>query len=223
MFRASMLPAAFNNDWSFQYGNQLNDYLIRSVSRSLNNGTCNCVISDTCQESLHIGPLDLVLPDLVKGCSPIDGLQMSTLECFFSSNCIDTILTYLEYYTQMDGSSPISFVPPTVLPMIVHPLDNSISSRFLPNTSIDILISELFVEQLNTTISYENYFKSCAPSICHYEYERQNDILYVATSVLGLYGGLTIILRFITWNSTVLLQAFTNYLRMRRTMVRPTA
>ncbi|CAF4194499.1 unnamed protein product, partial [Rotaria sordida] len=163
MFQISMLPSSFNNDWLLQYGNEQNDYLLRSVPRLFTNSTCNCAASDKCQEPLRIGPPNLVLPGLVKGCSPVVGLQMSTLECFFSSDCIATILTYLEYYTQMDGSPPAHFIPPMVLPLMLDPLDNSIPSRFSPNTSIDTIISEMLVEQLNRTITYENYFASCTP------------------------------------------------------------
>ncbi|CAF4441305.1 unnamed protein product [Rotaria sp. Silwood2] len=103
LFHFSFLPTAFNNDWLLEYGDESDGYLIRSVPRSFTNTTCNCMISGACKEPLRIGPPDLFLPGLVVGCLPFDGLRMSTLECFFSSSCISTILTYLEYYTQMDG------------------------------------------------------------------------------------------------------------------------
>ncbi|CAF4909751.1 unnamed protein product [Rotaria sp. Silwood1] len=150
------------------------------------------MISATCQEPLRIGPSDLFLPGLVVGCSPYEGLRMSTLECFFSSTCISTILTYLEYYTQMDGSPPINFVPPTDLPLSISPLDNSTPSRFLKNTSIGTLLNEFFIEEWTYKISYEDYFAACAPTSCTFKYVTHNNILYVATSILGLYGGLTI-------------------------------
>ncbi|CAF1297815.1 unnamed protein product [Rotaria sordida] len=159
------------------------------------------MISGTCHEQLRIGPPGLFLPGLVVGCLPYDGLRMSTLECFFSSSCISTILTYLEYYTQIDGSPPINFVPPTVLPITISPLDNSTPSRFSKNTSIGILLDEYFLEEWTVTSSYEDYFAACAPTHCNFEYVTRNNLLYVATSVLGLYGGLMIGLRFITWNA----------------------
>ncbi|CAF3772842.1 unnamed protein product [Rotaria sp. Silwood1] len=90
---------------------------------------------------------------------------------------------------------------PTVPPFVVAPLDNSTPSRFSPNTLIGTLIDELFIEQWTKTSSYKNYFAACAPSLCRYEYLRRNSILYVVTSVLALYGGLTVGLRFIIWNS----------------------
>ncbi|CAF1270594.1 unnamed protein product [Rotaria sordida] len=174
------------------------------------------MVSGTCQEPLRIGPPDLFLPGLVVGCLPIDGLRMSTLECFFSSSCISTILTYLEYYTQMDGSPPINFVPPTVLPLTISPLDNSTPSRFPKNTSIGTLMDEYFIEEWTFRMSYEDYFTACAPTHCNFEYVTRNNMLYVATSVLGLYGGLTIGLRFIIWNVIGLYRSLKKHIRSRR-------
>ncbi|CAF3635148.1 unnamed protein product [Rotaria sp. Silwood1] len=174
------------------------------------------MISTTCQEPLRIGPPGLFLPGLVVGCLPMEGLRMSTLECFFSSSCISTILTYLEYYIQMDGSPPIDFVPPTVLPLTISPLNDSIPSRFSKNTTIGTLIDEYFLEDWTYEISYENYFAACAPSHCNFDYVTRNNILYVATSVFGLYGGLTIGLRFIIWHVIRFYRLMENNIHSRR-------
>ncbi|CAF3591343.1 unnamed protein product [Rotaria sp. Silwood1] len=216
MLHFTFLPTAFNTDWSLEYGDQSDGYLIRSIPRVFSNTTCNCMISTTCQEPLRIGPSGLFLPGLVVGCLPMEGLRMSTLECFFSSSCISTILTYLEYYIQMDGSPPIDFVPPTILPLAISPLNNSIPSRFSKNTTIGTLIDEYFLEDWTYEISYENYFAACAPSHCNFEYVTRNNILYVATSVLGLYGGLTIGLRFIIWHVIRFYRLMKNYIHSGR-------
>ncbi|CAF0877763.1 unnamed protein product [Rotaria sordida] len=177
------------------------------------------MISGACQEPLRIGPPGLFLPGLVVGCLPYDGLRMSTLECFFSSSCISTILTYLEYYTQMDGSPPTDFVPPKVLPLTISPLDSSIPSNFSKNTSIGTLLDEYFLEGWTYTASYEAYFAACAPSHCNFEYATRNNLLHAATSVLGLYGGLTIGLRFIIWNVIRLYRWMKRRIRSRRVTV----
>ncbi|CAF0959993.1 unnamed protein product [Rotaria sordida] len=219
MFHLSFLPTTFNTDWLLEYGDESDGYLIRSVPRVFTNSTCNCMISGACQEPLRIGPPGLFLPGLVVGCLPYDGLRMSTLECFFSSSCISTILTYLEYYTQMDGSPPINFIPPTVLPINISPLDNSTPSRFPKNTSIGTLLDEYFLEEWKYNVSYEDYFAACAPTHCNFEYVTRNNLLYVATSVLGLYGGLTIGLRFITWNAMWLYRWMTKRIRSHRVTI----
>ncbi|CAF3375018.1 unnamed protein product [Rotaria socialis] len=52
------------------------------LPRIYSNITYNCAASDACQRLLRIGPSDLILPGLVVGCLPLDGLRLSTLECF---------------------------------------------------------------------------------------------------------------------------------------------
>jgi hypothetical protein len=143
LLEANLIPSVFGTDWSIEYGNASNDYLIRNIPRMYANDTCNCAVSSKCHESLRIGPPDLILPGLVIGCLPMDGLRVSTLECFFSSSCINTILSYLEYYMLPDKSHPTNFTLPEVLPLIVDPLNKSTPSRFSSTTLIGTIIDEL--------------------------------------------------------------------------------
>ena len=220
----SFLSTAFNTDWSLEFGDASNSYRLRSVPREYANGTCNCVISKDCHEPLRVGPPDLVLPGLVIGCLPIDGLRLSTLECFFSSSCINTILSFLDYYTQMDESPPLNFIPPATPPLVITPLNNSISSRFSPSSPIGMLMDELFIERWANESNYESYFSACAPSVCYYEYVRRNDVLYVMASLVSLYGGLTVSLRFIVWNGLRIYQKFKGWCKLnKRVAVQPSA
>lgn len=221
MFEGNLFPTAFNTDWTIEYGNQSNGYLVRSVPRLYMNNTCNCIVSNSCQHYLRIGSPGLILPGLVVGCSPIEGLRMSTLECFYSSDCISTIITYLEYYTQMDGSSPNNFNSSTAPLIAFRPLDNSTKSRFLPNSSIGTLINEVFIEDWISEASYEKYFKACLPSACQYQYTKRQDIVYITTSLLALYGGLTVGWRSIVWNALLLYQWIKRWYLTRCTTVQP--
>ena len=197
LFQSNMLPTAFNIDWSLEYGNELNGYLLRSVPRAFGNSGCNCAGSGQCRESLRLDLNDSTLPGLAVGCSPISGLRMSTLECFFSSSCITALLNFTDYYT---GSSGLSSIVLLVLPM-----NSSTPSRFAHNESIGTLIDSLFIETVPTSTSYEKYFVACAPSACHYEYIiKRNDTLRMTTIVLGLLGGLAIFWRFIVYNAAKL-------------------
>ena len=53
------------------------------------------------------------------------------------------------------------------------------------------------LEDYNIDISYENYFSKCVPSSCTYSYVVHGNILDITQTVVGLYGGLVIITRFI--------------------------
>ncbi|CAF1630987.1 unnamed protein product [Rotaria sordida] len=116
----------------------------------------------------------------------------------------------------MDGSPPIDFVPPTELPLNISPLNSSTPSRFPQNTSIGTLLDEFFLEEWIVKASYEGYFAACAPTHCTFKYVTRNNMLYVATSILGLYGGLTIGLRFIIWNVISLYRLIKKRIRSHR-------
>lgn len=201
MIASHYFPSAFNTDWLIEYGNASNGYLVRNVQYLFDNGTCSCAVSSTCRKPLRIGPANLIIEGLVVGCLPMHGLRMSTLECFYSFDCIRTVLSYLDYFMSTDGSPPLNFTIPQELPITIAPLDAAIVLRFLPNTSVDTLINEVFVEQWNKTSSYGDYFKMCAPTMCRYEYMQRRDALFITTYLLGLYGGLTVSLRFISWRT----------------------
>lgn len=197
---ANPLATAFNTNWLIKYTDASNDHLIRAVPRPYANSTCTCAISNQCQEPLQIGPPDLILPGLIMGCLPTTGLRMSTLECFYSQTCINTIIDHLEYYTEINGSLPTNFTVPTHRSIEIRPLNSSMSSRFSMNSSVGSILDYLFIEEWRNTSYYANYFRMCNPNACGYQYYRQQDGLYVLMSLLGLYGGLTVALRFFTWN-----------------------
>jgi hypothetical protein len=86
---------------------------------------------------------------------------------------------------------------------IPNPLDISLYTRFTPASSIliGILIDELFIETWQNTSNYSDYFSVCAPSTCRYTYMERNTAIYMLTTFLGLYDGLTIGLKFLVWHA----------------------
>ena len=90
-----------------------------------------------------------------------------------------------------------------------------------PTDLIGSLVDEAFIDQSNQTILYETYFAACAPASCYYTYVKKNDNSYIIAALLSLYGGLTIILRFIIWHSVQMYQSIKRRLRSRTTPVEP--
>ena len=105
--------------------------------------------------------------------------------------------------------------------MSLTPLNPSILTSFLPTTPIGTIINAMFIEEMNKTVSYENYFAWCAPIKCQYQKVTRNNVLYVATTVLSYYGGLSIALRFITWNGVIFYRWIKTYLRRCHATVQP--
>lgn len=221
IFDANLHATTFNTDWSLEPGNLSNGYLIRNVPVTFPNSSCNCVVSGECQRPLRIGPVNMILPGLFVGCTPLHGLHISTLECFFSSDCIANIVNHLGYLTHADGNPPSNFSFSRNAPVVIAALNSSLQSRYLPTTPIGQLISEMVVEEWMISSSYETYFNICAPSFCRYEYATRKSVFFVVASLLGIYGGLTVGLRLAVWNGALLYRSLYRRCRTRSTAVQP--
>ena len=109
---------------------------------------------------------------MMAGCYAIEALVQTTLECFYDQECINA-----------DGTFPS---------LDISTLEKS---QFNMNTTIEVLLNHLMVEEYFTNISYEKYFNACAPSSCTYSYIGHGSTVEAITSLIGLYGGLVIITR----------------------------
>ena len=113
------------------------------------------------------------------GCSPIDSLLYSTLKSFYNQTTIDSFLLF--FRNSSDNFTCLNANHPTIFP---------------PNyTTLETIIKASFIEEWNDNIDYVSYFNICAPKLCTYTSDEH--ILHSISTVLGLYGGLSIILRFL--------------------------
>ncbi len=51
------------------------------------------------------------------------------------------------------------------------------------------LINALFVETWQNQSNYTAYFEICHPFECRYTVRDRNNLLFILTTILGLYGG----------------------------------
>lgn len=59
------------------------------------------------------------------------------------------------------------------------------------------LVNNVFIEKCPTTINYSAYFDQCLPALRSYQYIEQIDSLYTVTLLLSIYGGLSVVLKWI--------------------------
>ena len=133
------------------------------------------------------------------------GLRLSTLECFYNSTCLNRLAVFVNS----------SYVP--------FPLNTSITTRFTPlvSTTIGGLIDELFIETWHNSSNYSEYYSICAPSTCRYSYVQRNSVVYMLTTFLGLYGGLTVGLKFVVWHGFCLYWRICQWCTGRRRRIDP--
>jgi hypothetical protein len=154
------------------------------------NGSCSCGTNAMCTSEASFN--GSIVPGFRVGCYPLEALLQSTLECLYNVSCIDQ-LKFMYYY------SNITF----------NPLDASLSSS---NATVQSLVDGLLVENWESSVVYEQYYSTCAPLSCSYTFDGKINLIYTITTIIGLYGGLTIVFKLI---SPVLMQ-IVDYLIMRR-------
>lgn len=144
-------------------------------------GQCNCMLSASCRSPLAVydptsTAADYVfdIPGLYMGCSRFEALLSSTLECFYNQTCIDRV----NYYTFRWFYSTSN----------LRALNSSLNS---PNETIEFVINRMFVNSWIQNVSYENYYATCAPSMCTYEQIKIRSLVEIIIIVIGIFGGLS--------------------------------
>lgn len=74
---------------------------------------------------------------------------------------------------------------------------NETESQFAMNTSINDIVQQMFIESWSSNVSYTRFFQECQPRSCSYVLAERYHVLYVITTLLGLYGGITILFKLI--------------------------
>ncbi|CAF2805184.1 unnamed protein product [Rotaria sp. Silwood2] len=191
---SSILSNWYLDDYTADFNIDLIELTISS--RSYANGTCICGRSSKCLSPLVID--GWLVPGLRVGCDPMESLLQSTLECLYNATCIDKIKPH-------DTTSNIMF----------RALDATLSSS---DAIVQSLVDVLMVDQWETNVIYEHYYRACAPLYCIYSLEIRFDKVYVFTTIMGLSGGLTVALKLIIPLAVKFWQHIQIY---RRRLVRP--
>ena len=171
------IMSTYVSNWQFLPSSPGNSSIINM--RPVRYGNCSCARSAHC--SLPIIIHNITFPGLAIGCLPSSVLLQSTLECFYNQTCIDTL------HDALFDNVTISSLPTSI----------NMSSRFPPYTLVGSLFDKLFIEEWVHQNDYEKFFRICAVSTCTYTYIQESDILYVITTVIGLFGGLSIVFRLV--------------------------
>lgn len=143
---------------------------------------CSCHTSYHCIQPMTIKNLSdnnqFEINGLKIGCYVIEAIMQSNLQCFYNSICLKKIESILNY------SMPIN----------INILNQSFNSH--PNSTIEYLIKQSMVDQWFQNFSYNSYYKQCRPSQCIIIHTR-NDLIYIVTFIIGIYGGITSVLMII--------------------------
>jgi hypothetical protein len=183
----NQLVTLYSTNWKF-VTKYLNHYIPIGTSEILNLLTlpqtydaenCSCDIQSNCSqvsELVHYTANQYVRQPFLGfrvGCMVLDSTLESSLACLYNQTCLDLLQTSM-YLSKPVQTKILSY-----------------SLLLLPSTTIEKLLSQLFVSDWSKNISFDRYFNECAPQSCQYSYSMQYNALYVVTTLLALFGGLT--------------------------------
>ena len=164
---------------------------INAYKQDSHSAPCYCITIDKCampsaiylsREAPTFGFYDLQqfanqtipIKGIQVGCFPMDGLLVSTLECYHDRSCLELLVSNA-----------------TVFP----PLLSTLKTQFPSNTTVQRLVDEVMVEDWSINTSFAAYYNECAPKTCTYSYNQRNGLLIIFTTILALIGGLNTVLR----------------------------
>ena len=171
MAQGNGLVSGYSTNWGIFLPNLTKDATIYTKAKTY--GGCNCATSSSCNESSTP-----YVPGFVVGCLPLESFLRSTFQCLYDQSCVNTISSYIN-----------SAIIPRAL--------NKSHTTFAPNSTTNNIVEKMFIESWSINISYDNFFEQCQPKTCLYTLIGRSNILYVITTIVGLYGGLTVLLKII--------------------------
>lgn len=161
--------------------------------------TCSCGVAFICSairalflcttgNNCTAGTAVWGIPGFVKGCISIDNTYLSDFQCFYNQTCLDTVRSM--YNVDIPDRLPL----PTAT-LSIPPLDVSVPSRFSPSDPLSKILDQLMVEEWEIQFNFESYYERCAPQSCTYTKVQRLNVIGVFTTLVGLTGGASVILK----------------------------
>ncbi|UJR18325.1 hypothetical protein I4U23_005227 [Adineta vaga] len=156
---------------------------------------CTCLNIAGCSHSATFNDShnhSITIPGMISDCLILDGTLASTFECYYNQTCLSILHESLS--------------------IILQPLSNDSNKHFLLNTTIEMLLNKIMIDEMTSTIRFDSYYFQCHPSYCAYSYVHRLDVLFIITTLFGILGGLSFILKFISpFIVTIILQSWLDY------------
>ncbi|CAF3903531.1 unnamed protein product, partial [Adineta steineri] len=156
-----------------------------SISPTYGPNACSCGVNLTCTAPNTFSvqnnsqTFKFTFPGLLTGCYLDEATLQSTLQCYYSQTCLDTV----HYFIQ----SSLSFNATA--------LNRTLNSQYNESSLISHIVDNMMLENWTAVAFHQSFYETCQPSLCTYSYQTQNSISSVITIVIQLVGGLTILLR----------------------------
>ena len=155
------------------------DLSLLTLEKMYETNNCSCATQSNCSEFASFyhrasnQSLKQSLSGFRIGCLPLDSLFLSSFSCLYNQSCLDI----------MEAS--IHAVKPALVNTLTY------TPLMKPNTTIETILSQLFILKWSYDFSFDRYFNECNPQSCQYSYSKKYNRIYVLTTLIALFGGLT--------------------------------
>jgi hypothetical protein len=176
----NQLVSALETNFYLRYppGNLSSSSSLKMSPRIYNN--CSCLHSEGCPHPATFNDTDgnfITIPGMIADCLIMDGTLASTLECYYDQTCISLLHQSL--------------------PIIVQPLFDASNKYFTTNSTVEMLLDEIMIDEITNDIRFDLFYSQCNPAYCSYSYTHRFDALFIVTTIIGIFGGLSFVLRLI--------------------------
>ena len=114
---------------------------------------------------------------MIEDCYIIDGVLASTLQCYYNRTCFALLHPHLSRSVEI--------------------LSSRADDNLYPHQTVQSLVDRLMVNHFSVHINFKTFYQQCKPFRCSYSFQHRFDFLFIAGTVLGVFGGLSLILRYI--------------------------
>jgi hypothetical protein len=212
----NQLATRFQSNWYFipkylsslsKLSDDLTDLPVLTQVRTYGTDNCSCAIQPNCSKLSDLPhrasnqSLKQTLSGFRLGCLPLDALLQSSLSCLYNQSCLDMI------------RAAIFYSKPVPVDILTH------SSSMESNTTIETILSQLFVLKWSYHFSFDRYFNECNPQSCQYSYPTKYNHIYVITTLIALFGGLIEGLHFIISFMAFIMFKIYDYLKKKKNNV----
>jgi hypothetical protein len=140
---------------------------------------CSCLNVNGCQRPAFIETNEsntvVRVPGMIIDCLVVDTTLASTLECYYSRECINLL-------HKENGLS-------------VTPLLTTLNNQFSVQSTIQEMFDAMMIDKLKVDSIFDSFYTQCHPAYCSYSYNKRFDPLFVITIILGIFGGLSFVLQ----------------------------
>ena len=161
-----------------------------AIIRPREYSSCFCDLFDSCHHPTPIGRFNFnswtydaifTINNFYTGCSLLEALLQSTLECFYNQTCVNRV------YTQLSLGFPLyeNTVPNITVLNIPSEWPNETTE------TVESIMDRLVINQWLSNVSFASYYTACAPSSCIFEYQARRSIFVLALMVISVLGGLS--------------------------------